>query len=161
VTLNEYATLIYFWHGDAEVKDGQLVKWSRVPELLDLLQVQMPLRNLGMQFGAAGVVLALEHEAKTVRAREWRRTHRELYRHIEAIVTSPPHVEEWADFWIGRWLISHDAQWIDAILDQAANGGNAGHYASSILHVTGSRCKPFAAALTKARDARKAAMLVH
>ena len=159
MTLNDYAQTICFWAGDNELGEGgQPVKWSKLPEILRLVESRIGTANAGQRFAIAGVVLALESQRPELFP-SIRATHRHLYREI-GLVMECNGVQEWADFHVAQWLITNDPLCIDKVLDQAANGGDAGHYASAALAALSQKWKPFEVAIDKAREARRAAMVI-
>jgi hypothetical protein len=152
MTVDEYATLIYYWHGDPHPE--------RIEEMLSLLESGVARTMLGRKLAAAGTVLALETMYPD-RKQVWRQNHSDLYASIERAITDSTGPQEWADFHLAQWFITHELKPIDEILDCIAEGGEAGWYGRQVLHTASEKCIPFRYALEKAQKARHERMILN
>lgn len=151
MTANEYATLIYYWHGDPHPE--------RMTEILSYLE-SAELGSLTQSFGQAGQVLGFE----TLYPNEipvWREAHSELYRRLDRITDSAKSRPEWAALYLGTWFITHQVKCLDLILDRVADGGECGHYASRVLSIWSEKSAPLRYALERAKRARADAMIIN
>ena len=149
MTVSEYATLVYYWHGDP--------KPERLSELFSFLESAEYLAELPHRLGIAGVVLGLETMYPSSRP-VWRSAHELLYERIdEAIILGGQYM---ADFFIGRWFILHDPAGLDELLDCVNSGGDGGWYARAALETAAAKCIPFDAAIKKAQRLRNDRMVL-
>lgn len=151
MTQNEYATLIYYWHGDPHPE--------RMTELLAHLELA-ELGSLTQSFGQAGQVLGFETLYPDQIA-TWRESYPELYKRLDRILEAPKSKSEWAALYLGTWFVTHQIKCLDLILDRVADGGEQGHYASRVLSIWCEKCAPLRHALQKAKNARAAAIIIN
>jgi hypothetical protein len=153
MTVDEYATLIYYWHGDPHPE--------KIDEVFAFLAGWAALDpSPGRQMAIAGVVLALETrhpDNKPV----WRQSFPDLYREIDRAVSHSTGRAEWADFHIAQWFITHDLKCVDEILDCIADGGETSQYARHALSTAAEKCVPFRYALKKAQKSRASRMIIN
>lgn len=162
MTANEYATIVYYWHGDPQDGRGKGTQGDtpdRRDELLYFLQDRGWGRDMQRDIASAGVVLALELRYPDDRP-TWRADHKPLYDAIERTILNWEGRQEWAAFYIAKWFITHDLQNVDAILDMIADGGEGAFFARQALNQWQEKCIPFRYAVKAAQKARHEAMLI-
>ncbi len=159
MTADEFATMIYWWHGAPQ--DGSSPENpNRIKELLSAMETG-PARAVDDVTGCrnAGIVTALE-AAYPSSMKGWRQTHPDLALGVDRALEFLQKEPEWVGFLIAQWLINHKPELIDQMLDMIADGGDRGRYARYAVDKSAGQCVPFLRALRRARETRKQRMLI-
>lgn len=154
---DEYAKLIYFWHGAMQNAEDREPFMLKLPEILGDLQDKGWGNTDGRAAAIAGVVSGLVH-AHPQEMNGWRNKFPRLAETTDRVANST--APERADFLIGNWIITHDDRRADELLDLIHNGGTAGQYARRQVDGAAERARPFRRALNAAKDRRRAAMVI-
>lgn len=155
---DEYAKLIYFWHGAMENADDREPFILKLPELLGDLQDKGWGNTDGRAAAIAGVVSALKQTLPDVMY-GWSDKFPRLFESVMAVHRRFPCAER-ADYLIAYWIISHDDAAMDRLLDLIADGGTIGQYARRQADGAAERARPFRRALNAAKDRRREAMVI-
>ena len=146
---DEYAKIIYFWKGAPDLE--------KLPELLGDLQDKGWPNTDARKAAAAGVIngLAFSHPTEMY---GWDNKFPRLADLVAAVVTKSG--KERADYFIGFWLVTHDDDTMDLLLNLYHDGGERGRYAGGAIGVMDRQCIPFHQALEDAKARRRAAMVI-
>jgi hypothetical protein len=146
---DEYAKLIYFWHGAPDL--------LKLPELLGDLQDKGWGNTDGRAAAIAGVVDGLQTKHPES-MNGWGLKFPRLFGLVNTV--RERHCPETADYWVAFWLVTHEDGAMDSLLDLIADGGPIGQYARRQAEGAAERAKPFRRALNAAKDRRRAAMVI-
>ena len=159
LSADEYATLVYYWAGEAheaDVVEGVILALANQPWAWA--------QERALQTAAA--VEALE-ELYPGKRQGWRQAHTALYVLVNQVMADTPLEDSaWDRYYLIRWFFLRRArrdegiEILDKLLDRVADGGQVGWQTRQVIAGAAKDCKPFQIAIQNAIAERAKKMIV-